>query len=101
MKTPQALSDYVIIRPSGSETATPGGIVLPAQNNDKKSAIRGEVISCGPGRLGDLGEPIPMPVKVGDQVLFDNSRSQPFSFDHQLLQLVRAEFIFANVPKDD
>jgi chaperonin GroES len=91
----KALHDFVIVRPAGGESKSEGGIVLPAQNGDKRSAIRGEVIAVGPGKFSDTGELLPMTVKVGDKVLYDNNRAQPFSAYNEVFYLMPQGVCFA------
>lgn len=91
----QALHDYVIVRPAGGETQSAGGIVLPAQNGDKRSAIRGEVLAIGPGKLLEKGTTMAMVVRVGDKVLYDNTRAQAFSVHNEVLYLMHQDAVFA------
>ena len=92
----KALHDYVIVRPAGGETQSAGGIVLPAQNGDKRSAIRGEVLAVGPGKYSEAGEGLmPMTVGVGTKVLYDNTRAQAFSVHNEVLYLMHQDAVFA------
>ena len=62
------LADRVIVEPLEEEEKTSGGIVLP--DAAKKKPQEGKVLAVGTGRVGADGERIPVPVKVGDTVLF-------------------------------
>lgn len=62
------LADRVIVEPLEEEEKTSGGIVLP--DAAKKKPQKGKVLAVGTGRVGADGERIPVPVKVGDTVLF-------------------------------
>ena len=63
------LSNHVFLEPLEEEKKSKGGIVLP-ESAEKEKPIRGRVLAVGPGKRNDRGELQPMPVKVGDTVLF-------------------------------
>lgn len=62
------LNDRVLVKRLESEEKTAGGLYIPDAAKEKPS--KGEVVSCGPGKLNDKGERIAMEVKPGDVVLF-------------------------------
>ena len=62
------LNDRVLVKRLESEEKTAGGLFIPDAAKEKPS--KGEVIACGPGKLTDKGERVPMEVKPGDIVLF-------------------------------
>jgi len=45
-----------------------GGIIIP--DTAKEKPMEGEVISVGPGNMGDDGKRAAMDVKTGDRILF-------------------------------
>jgi len=63
------LQDRLLIKPVESAEVSPGGIIVP--DTAKKKPLQGKVIATGPGRLTDSGSRMPMDVKVGDVVMFD------------------------------
>ena len=70
--TIEPLGDRVLVRPLTEEEAegkTESGIILP-ETVDKEKSEQGEVVAVGPGKVGDDNERIPLPVKVGDRVVF-------------------------------
>lgn len=64
----QPLQDRVLVERKPVETKTPGGIIVPDNNNEKPQ--EGTVVAVGPGLRTDKGDLIPMTVKTGDKVLF-------------------------------
>lgn len=64
----QPLGDRVLVEPLEAEDTTEGGIILP--ETAKERPREGKVIAVGPGKRGDDGEYIPLPVKVGDIVIY-------------------------------
>ncbi len=62
------LDDRIVIEVLEAEEKTAGGIVLPDTAREKQQ--RGRVTAVGNGRLLKNGSRSPVPLKVGDQVLF-------------------------------
>ena len=62
------LGDRVVVKPSGQDEVSAGGILLP--DTAKERPQEGEIIAAGPGRVTDDGKTIPMEVKVGDVVVY-------------------------------
>ncbi len=63
------LGDRVLIEVTQEEEKTIGGLVLASAAKEKPQT--GIVIALGEGRLLDNGEVAPVPVKVGETVLFE------------------------------
>ena len=61
------LGKRILVKRSQSEE-TKGGILLPESAKEKPK--RGEVVSVGPGSLGEDGKLQPLNLAVGDTVLF-------------------------------
>lgn len=58
---------------------TPGGIIIP--NTAREGILRyGRIIAAGPGELVQ-GQFIDMDLKIGDEVVFDSSHSEPVIVD--------------------
>ena len=62
------LHDKVLIKRSGEEDKTKGGIIIPDTAKEKPS--KGKVVAVGGGALNNEGKVIPMIIKTGDTVLF-------------------------------
>ena len=64
------LGDRIVVKPSlkEGEKRLASGIIIP-ETVDKEKPAQGTVVAVGPGKYED-GERVPMPVKVGDTVLF-------------------------------
>jgi chaperonin GroES len=62
------LEDRVVVKILEQEQVTATGIVLPDTAKEKPS--KGRVEAVGPGKYSDKGDLLPMPVKVGDLVVF-------------------------------
>lgn len=66
--TLQPLADRLVIQPIEEADMTRGGLFKP--DIAKESPQEGLVIAAGPGRMTDDGTVLPMPVAVGDRVLY-------------------------------
>lgn len=62
------LADRVVVEPIEAEEMTGSGILIP--DTAKEKPQQGRVVAVGSGKLINNGERVPMPVHVGDVVLF-------------------------------
>ena len=62
------LGDRVVVRRVQEEQKTAGGIIIPDTAQEKPQ--EGQIVSVGPGALGDDGKRVPPEVKAGERVLF-------------------------------
>ena len=63
------LGNRVLVKRSEMK-ATKGGILLPEAAQEKPR--QGEIVAVGPGKIDDKGNLKPMPLNVGDTVLFSS-----------------------------
>ncbi len=63
------LHDRVIVKRLEVESTSAGGIVLTGSAAEKST--RGEVLAVGNGRILEYGDIMPLDVKVGDVVIFN------------------------------
>lgn len=66
MENFKPLRDCVLVKRREKETKTSGGIIL---SNPQESKV-GEIVEVGVGRTNENGAPIPICLRVGDNVLF-------------------------------
>lgn len=85
----EPLYDKVVIRPEEKENLTAGGLVIPETASERVQ--RGHVVACGPGRLGDDNEIVPIQVEIGDYVIFAKYGGHEITFDDKDTLLVMAE----------
>ena len=62
------LGGRVLVKPSEKEQKSSGGIILP--DTAQKRPQEGQVVAVGEGKVSDTGEVLPIPVKVGDIVIY-------------------------------
>ena len=62
------LGGRVLVKALKSEAKSSGGIILP--DSAQKKPQEGEVIAIGEGKMSDAGDLIPVPVAVGDIVVY-------------------------------
>ncbi len=91
------LHDRVIVKRVESESATPGGIIIP--DVAKERPIEGEVIAVGTGRILPDGAVRPLDVKAGDRVLFAKYGGNEIKLDGEEHLMLREEDILAVVER--
>ncbi len=74
------LSNHLFIEVEPEEKTTKSGIIIP-DTADKDKKMVGKVVAVGPGKLSDVGERVPMSVKVGDKVLFKKYGPDEIEFE--------------------
>lgn len=89
------LGDRVIIQVAKEEEKTIGGIVLASSAQEKPQI--GEVVAVGEGRTLENGEKAALPVKVGDQVMFEKYAGSEVKFEGQEYLIVNGKDIMAIV----
>ena len=89
------LDDRVVVEPLEAEEKTPGGIVLP--DTAKEKPQRGKVIAVGPGKLLEDGNRAPIPVEVGDEVIFGKYSGTEVEVDGKELKILRESDLLAKV----
>lgn len=87
------LGDRVIIKQDETEEKTSSGLYLAGESKEKPQT--GAVIAVGEGRRDKDGELIPMPVKVGDHVVFSKYGNNEITCDGEEVLIVRADDIYA------
>lgn len=87
------LGDRVVVEPNEAKEVVSGGIVLPESAKEKPT--EGKVLSVGPGGLRDNGTREPMPVKVGDVVVYGKWSGTDIDVDGKDLKILSVSDILA------
>ena len=87
------IGDRIIVKQDEAEETTAGGLVLASSNKEKPTS--GVVLAVGEGKINDKGEHLPMPVKVGDKVLYAKYGGTEVTVDGEKVMILRADDIFA------
>ena len=87
------LEDRVVLKLVEKEDKTQSGIVLPDTAKEKPS--KANVLAVGPGKYDENGKLIPMPVKVGDVVVFAKYAGTEVKADGEDYLIVRASDLLA------
>jgi chaperonin GroES len=86
--------DRVFIKPIPDDERTTGGLIIPTQAREKPS--KGEVMAVGPGRVNiKTGEIVPMSVRAGDKILFNNFSGVPMTYMGEDFLMMRDEDLLA------
>lgn len=59
---------YVLVEPSGADTKTASGIILPESAQEKPA--QGTVVAVGDEMVLENGKTVKCPVKIGDTVVY-------------------------------
>ena len=81
------LHDRVLVRRVEEDETTTGGIIIP--DTAKEKPMQGEVLAVGPGARNDMGEIVPLGVKVGDRVLFGKWSGNEVTIDGEELAIMK------------
>ncbi len=87
------LGGRVLVQPCKGERKSSGGIILP--DTAQKKPQEGKVIAVGDGKLSDTGEVIPIPVKVGDTVVYPEYGGTEVKIDDTEYLLIDCESLLA------
>ncbi len=95
-RTISPLGDRVVVKPSGQDEVSAGGILLP--DSAKERPQEGEIIAAGSGRVTDDGKTIPMEVKVGDVVVYSRYAGTEWKdTDNEELLIMRESDILGKI----
>lgn len=89
------LHDKVILKREEIETKSAGGIVLTGSAAQKST--RGKVLAVGNGRILDNGTVLPLNVKVGDVVIFNEFGVKEEKIDGEAVLILSEDNILAIV----
>jgi chaperonin GroES len=87
------LGGRVLVKPSEKEQKSSGGIILP--DTAQKRPQEGEVVAVGEGKISDAGETLPIPVKVGDIVIYPEYGGTEVKIDDTEYLLVDVDSLLA------
>ena len=87
------LGDRVIIKQDEAEEKTASGLYLASEAKEKPQT--GEVLAVGEGKLDKDGNLIPVPVKVGDKVLYGKYGGTEVPVDGEEVMILRADDLYA------
>ena len=87
------LGDRVIIKQDDAEQTTASGLYIAQETKEKPSS--GGVLAVGEGKVSDAGERLPMPVAVGDRVVYGKFAGQEIENEGEKVVILRADDIIA------
>ena len=91
--TLKPLVDRVIIKQDDAEQTTASGLYIAQETKEKPSS--GVVLAVGEGKVSDAGERLPMPVAVGDRVVYGKFAGQEIENEGEKVVILRADDIIA------
>lgn len=87
------LGDRVIIKQDEAETTTASGLYLATEAKEKPQT--GVVLAVGDGKIDKDGKHLPMPVKVGDKVIYGKFGGTEVTVDGEDVLILRADDLYA------
>lgn len=87
------LGDRVIIRQDEAETTTASGLYLATETKEKPQT--GVVLAVGEGKLDKDGNLVPVPVKVGDKVIYGKYGGTEVTVDGEDVLILRGDDLYA------
>jgi chaperonin GroES len=91
------LEDRVVVKLLEQEDTTKSGIVLPDTAKEKPS--KATVVATGPGKHDDNGKLVPMPVSIGDIVVFAKYAGTELKLDGEEYLVLRATDLIGILPQ--
>lgn len=93
------LDDRLIVRLSGAEKMTAGGLYIPDSVSDTSGNLQGVVVAAGRGHFSKKGHLRPMDVKLGDKVVFSEYAGSKIKIQNEDLVILRESDVMGVVAK--
>lgn len=87
------LADRVVLVPLQETNTSAGGIVLSATT--KEGSGKGQIVSVGPGKTNENGQPVPMTVQAGQTVYYSKYAGTEININGVQACILKAEDILA------
>ena len=87
------LGDRVIVKQDEAEETTASGLYIAREAKEKPQS--GIVLAVGDGKLDKDGNMVPVPVKVGDKVVYGKFGGTEISVDGEDVLILRADDLYA------
>ena len=87
------LGDRVILKQDEAEVTTASGLFLASDAKEKPQT--GTIIAVGEGKMDKDGKLLPMPVKVGDKVIYGKFGGTEVTLDGENVLILRADDVAA------
>jgi len=87
------LNDRILVKPLEAQEEKVGGIIIPDTAKEKPS--EGEIVSVGPGKVGEDGVRQPMSVQIGNKVLYGKYSGTEIKYDGQDYLIMREDDVLA------
>lgn len=87
------LGDRVIVKQDEAEETTASGIFIASETKEKPTS--GVVLAIGDGKLDKNGNMVPVPVKVGDHVVYGKYTGTTITMDGEEVIILRADELYA------
>ena len=89
------LYDNLVVKKDDDDAVSAGGIILTGDGKEKPN--QGTIIAIGDGKLLDNGELEPIPLEVGQRVVFNQHADNPVNVDGEEYHVMKYKDIFGVV----
>jgi chaperonin GroES len=93
--TLKPLGNRVLVQRLEPQETMKGGIILP--DSAKKKQETAKVVAIGSGKSLEDGKILPIPVKIGDEILMDKYSGQEVTIDDEEFVILKADDIIATI----
>lgn len=93
------LDDRLVVRVSGVERKTAGGLYIPDTVSDVSGNLEGHVVAVGRGSMNKKGHVRPMDVAVGDRIVFSQFAGTKIKIQNEDLLILRESEVLGVVSK--
>lgn len=87
------VGDRIVVKQDEAQETTAGGLYIAADSKEKPQT--GVVLAVGEGKINNDGQHLPMPVKVGDRVLYGKYGGTEVDVEGEKVMILRADDIYA------
>lgn len=87
------LGDRVIVKRDEAESATSAGLLIASTSKEKPQT--GIVVAVGEGKLDKDGNLVPVPVKVGDKVVYGKFGGTEINVEGEDVLILRGDDLYA------
>lgn len=102
-RIPDPLGDIIVVKPHVEEVSS-GGILIPKHTAQGIKKVRsdvevfqGDVLAYGLGVFTDAGAQIPIPVKIGDTIIYLSNGVVEYKLDGETYHLITVAGLLARL----
>lgn len=95
----QPLDDRLVVEVFSQEETSAGGVIIPSTAQEKPQ--RGRVLAVGPGARNGDGEYMPIPLNVGDEIVFSKYGGTDVESEGEEYLIIRESDVLVLITHED